>query len=296
MSEEFLERACDVAFARLEEVGQDPRHLDEPLRTVAIVCSAQAVIDNGGLCHLFENDWPAQPPYSVFSDAYRTIGAEAEAAAIDAAAAMLTFSDPERHRRQREELLAGEAGKRIEALGAALVADVWMLLAEYAHTNRDAFDGADHSRPHLALMSGRHMIPNTADWDSEPLCLDGRRAHENFGGKDLSEAFELFVDNASLYQEDLMFMPARCFLYYVRAYIDYLLCDKSEGDSDGASCFFSLVEHRSESLSGADKSLRRGAEQLLVKLAENQRWYDADVGIYGSFPERARRCLQLIRS
>ena len=41
-----------------------------------------------------------------------------------------------------------------------------------------------------------------------------------------------------------MFMPLACFRYYIHAYLDYLLSDKSEGDSDGASCFFGLIEFR----------------------------------------------------
>lgn len=141
VSDAFLDHASDVAFAKLEGVGGDPRRLEEPFRTVAVVCSAQGVIDNGGLRHFFENDWPAQPPYSLFSDAYRTIGAMPEAAAIEAGASALGFPEPERHASQRRSVLEGPGGERIEALDEELVSDAWKLLADYARANRGALAG-----------------------------------------------------------------------------------------------------------------------------------------------------------
>lgn len=140
VSEAFLERASDIALAKLKDVGGDPRRLDDPLRTVAIIYSAQGVIDNGGLRYFFQNDWPAQPPYSVFAEAYRTIGATPEADAIEAGASMFTFSNPERHAPQRQSFLDGANGERIDALDEKLVTDVWKLLVDYAQADSRAFD------------------------------------------------------------------------------------------------------------------------------------------------------------
>lgn len=137
-------------------------------------------------------------------------------------------------------------------------------------------------------------VPTHVDWHSEPLCLDGKCAFKNFSGKDLTEAFDLFVDNALYYQEDIMFMPTLCFRYYVRAYINYLLSPKSEGDSDGANCFFGLVEIRAEDVSTSDQSLRQDIAEVLLRLSDQQQWFDAEINIYGSFPKRAQTCLDLI--
>jgi len=140
--EDLVDRAADVAFERLGQAGGDPRELGEPFRTVAVFTAAQGVIDNGGLRHLFENDWPAQPPYATFSAAYRTIGANAEADAIDAAASLFELEHPEREAERRDELLAGPVGARIEALDSEFGSDVWHLLAEYVRAHRAAFDDA----------------------------------------------------------------------------------------------------------------------------------------------------------
>ena len=139
-------------------------------------------------------------------------------------------------------------------------------------------------------------VPTLAEWHSEPLCLDGEHALKTFFDKDHAEAYELFCENAMHYEEDLVFMPLRCFRYYVHSYMDYLLSNESEEDSDGASAFFVLVKLRALDLTAdaEDVALAQAIAKTLKHLAENQRWYDANVDIYGSFPERAKECLSLI--
>ena len=137
--DELLDRASDLAFARLDEVGGDPQALDEPLRVVVTIYSAQGVIDNGGLWSFFEGDWPAHPPYSAFSYAYRRIGANAEADAIDAAAELFGFPSPERDGVRRGDALAGSVGRRIAALDSEFGSDVWHLLGVYVRAHRGAF-------------------------------------------------------------------------------------------------------------------------------------------------------------
>ncbi|WP_419191821.1 DMP19 family protein [Engelhardtia mirabilis] len=140
MSDELLELASEVAFERLADAGGDPRDLQDPLRTIAIVYAAQGVIDNGGLRYLFEADWPGQPPYSLLSDAYRNIGAAREAQAIDAATALFDFADPQTDSDRRCELLAGPVGERIEALDGEFSDDIWRLLSTYAHAHARVFE------------------------------------------------------------------------------------------------------------------------------------------------------------
>jgi hypothetical protein len=139
-----------------------------------------------------------------------------------------------------------------------------------------------------------NQIPTEADWRSEPWGLDTHCAYRNFAGKSHAQAVELFKENAICYQEDVMFMPRACFPFYARAYIDYLLSADSQGDSDGASCFFGLVESRAADIR-PDASLLSAVEELLRHLATRQEWYDADIEIYRSFAQRAEKCLQKLR-
>lgn len=138
-------------------------------------------------------------------------------------------------------------------------------------------------------------IPTEADWRSEPWDLDVACAYEHFAGKSLDEAVRLFKDNALYYQEDVMFMPRACFPFYAKAYIDYLLSDDSQGDSDGASCFFALVEVRSGEIR-SDRSLAAMVAQALHHLATRQQWYDADMPLYGDFAERSQKALRLLET
>jgi Domain of unknown function (DUF4375) len=99
-----LDRAVDYAMAEASRVG-DPAKLSSAVRTVLLVHAAQGIIDNGGLQYFFESDWPGQPPYSTFTDAYRAIGAEAEADALAAAVALFPFADPHKHQSRRRKFL-----------------------------------------------------------------------------------------------------------------------------------------------------------------------------------------------
>ena len=97
---------CAVAFAlaEIKRVGRLSR-LPPEIQTVVLVHAAQGVIDNGGLQYFFEADFPGRPPYSVFVDAYRTIGANGEAAALAEAAKLFPFNDPHKFQQRRNRYL-----------------------------------------------------------------------------------------------------------------------------------------------------------------------------------------------
>ena len=138
-------------------------------------------------------------------------------------------------------------------------------------------------------------IPTEADWRSEQWGIDTPYAYKNFGGKSFEEAVDLFKDNALAYQEDVMFMPLACFPFYAKAYMAYLMSDASEGDSDGASCFFGLIEIRAEEII-LDGQFSSSVEDMLEHLAARQEWYDADKSIYGNFSERAQKVIGKLQS
>src|SRR5579863_7069036 len=93
----FLDRAAEYTYNELERLGGDPSKLDLPQQTVAILYSVQAIIDNGGFQYLFENDFPSDPPYSNFAEAYRRIGANAAAERLEKAVAVFPFESPHLH-------------------------------------------------------------------------------------------------------------------------------------------------------------------------------------------------------
>jgi hypothetical protein len=142
-----FDRAVDFACDELNRAG-DPLKLPVPVRTLALLSGAQGVIDNGGLQFFFENDWEAQPPYGVFVEAYREIGAEAEANALAAAVALFPFANPHKKCERRREFLEPfvDGGRHLPESPFEPFTDllcgnerVWTLLKEYASVHAAAF-------------------------------------------------------------------------------------------------------------------------------------------------------------
>lgn len=94
MSVCLLDRLSEHAFARLAELGGDPDALPDAARTLVVVSCAQGIIDNGGLEYFFESDFPGEPPYAMFVEAYRLIGASSAADCIERAVAMFRSRIP----------------------------------------------------------------------------------------------------------------------------------------------------------------------------------------------------------
>ncbi len=138
-------------------------------------------------------------------------------------------------------------------------------------------------------------VPNEAEWRSVYWCLDIPYAYEHFFGKTLPEAIQLFEENALNYVEDLTCMPTPCLDYYIDAYITYLLSESSQGDSDGASCFYGLIECRHEDIQTFSEATIEQVRKVLQRLASHQDWYEASPDIYGDFERKSMRTLELLR-
>lgn len=138
----FLDRAAEYTYKELEQVGGDPSKLDIPKQTVAVLYSVQAIIDNGGFQYLFENDFPSNPPYSQFADAYRRIGSSQAAERLEKAVAMFPFEEPHLNQEQRLKFMEtlDEEDEFFE-LGNEVCGDekVWSNLEEYAQRNAASF-------------------------------------------------------------------------------------------------------------------------------------------------------------
>ena len=96
-------------LAKLEDDERYPYGLPEPLMTFWAVFHGGGVIQNGGFQYFFENDWPDNPNYSIFIDAYERIGATGAAAAMRAAVADFPFPDPHLDFEARREHLYDSA-------------------------------------------------------------------------------------------------------------------------------------------------------------------------------------------
>ena len=137
-------------------------------------------------------------------------------------------------------------------------------------------------------------VPTETDWRSEAWGPDAEYAYEMLNGKNYVETMQMFRDHAIARQEDVMFMPDRCFPFFFNIYMDYLLSPDSAEDSDAASCFFSLVEFKHSEIKSMDQWLIEKTTTTIARLGENQSFYDAETDIYGSFSDRAAKTLQCL--
>jgi hypothetical protein len=94
--DDYLAEISNLSFKKLVLTKDDLSKLEEPYRTVAAVVAAQGVIDNGGYNYFFENDWPHQPSYQIFIDAYDRIGCTQAADNLRQIVASFGVKKPER--------------------------------------------------------------------------------------------------------------------------------------------------------------------------------------------------------
>ena len=130
-------------------------------------------------------------------------------------------------------------------------------------------------------------IPTEQDWEGFKYGLDEKYAYQNFCGKSQEEAYEMFKDNCIYYQEDLGYMPEKAFRFYLKPYMDYLLSPDAKGESDGASCFLSLIELTLEFSPHYFDGLWERVELVMAVLGNYQLLiFDANIDIYGDFKKR----------
>ena len=139
--------------------------------------------------------------------------------------------------------------------------------------------------------------PTRADWgDIDESDLDAQWAFKQFFQKPFAEAEEMFQANALYYQEDLQSMPYAAFNFYAPALAKYITSEQARGDSDGASSFLHMVVWM---LKTARAMIAPEIELVLVaasqRIARDQQFYDADVDIYGRFPEVCAEIESLVK-
>jgi hypothetical protein len=147
MTSPRLQKAIDVAIAKVKDCP-DLSKLPVELRIVVIVQAAQGVIDNGGLQYFFEVDFPDKPPYSMFVDAYREIGASDAALVLDKAVSLFPFRAPHQHVEDRNwfmDSFKNEDGDEVSSPFTPLTAmlcgnrEVWVCLEAFVEKHTAAF-------------------------------------------------------------------------------------------------------------------------------------------------------------
>jgi hypothetical protein len=73
------EKICDQVFEKIEKAANSLDRLEPWEQCVVRIYSAQGILDNASYRYFFEPDWEGQPDYSVFVNAYREIGCDAQA-------------------------------------------------------------------------------------------------------------------------------------------------------------------------------------------------------------------------
>lgn len=144
MTDSPLGKPYDYAVSCLAAAGGDVESLPLPLQTLLFVEMAQTLIDSGGLEYFYEADFPNNPAYDVFVQAYRRIGAESAAGCIEASALMFPFAEPHFFEELRQVWLEKmRIDPQFAGLGERITGDasVWQKLSQYVQRNIDAFAG-----------------------------------------------------------------------------------------------------------------------------------------------------------
>ena len=142
--DELLTKTADVVFA---DVYRDApiAHLSPARQVFVRIYVGQPIIDNGSLPYFFGSDFPDSPDYSVYSDAYRTIGADDVAGNLDAAVALFPFPAPhldlEARKLYLEEHCSDYKGEMCEFGDRIIAASdrVFTLLADYVRKHPEDF-------------------------------------------------------------------------------------------------------------------------------------------------------------
>ena len=125
--------------------------------------------------------------------------------------------------------------------------------------------------------------PTREEWGDLKADLDVEFGFQEFGGKTLEEAAPLFAENPIERASELQFTPPVVFNYYIFAFAAAATATSGQGQADLASCFLKLVQARALEQPETLAVVWPGLLPAVITVSEQQSFYDADPGIYGSF-------------
>jgi len=138
------------------------------------------------------------------------------------------------------------------------------------------------------VMDTLNKVPSELDWGDFKSDRDVRYAHEQFFDKNLDEALIRFENHVLAACEDLRFMPAIPFRYYMLAFRSHLLEPRileSTSAPDAANCFLGLVLGKLRDSFEDICPILSEIMPTVEYVAKNQVLFDADIDIYGDFSE-----------
>jgi hypothetical protein len=130
------------------------------------------------------------------------------------------------------------------------------------------------------------QLPTASEINPTPGNLDEQCAARNFLGKTLGQAEAMFREAALLYQEDLMFMGAPAFRFYVPAAINYIRSDAAAADSDMINCFAGILEFRLEYEAGEMVAVAPLLASACRHIVDGYERFDVTPAIYGDLRPR----------
>jgi hypothetical protein len=187
LEEDLIQNVFDNARTKYEL--SDITKLPPIIANFILVYAAQGVIDNGGYRYFFGADWPNNPPYQLFIDAYRAIECENQAKDIERIIASFPFDNPHLHAGRRKQYINDnydhERGE-IKEWGDPLCGDdeIWSKLEAYVIKNKLEF---------LWLLP-QLQIPEVT---SKQECVSGP-IHDAAKSGDLEKVKTLLKDNPEL--------------------------------------------------------------------------------------------------
>ncbi len=144
MKTEPLSEAFEKAKRKLSKMKGNIFFLPSAVSNFLLVYSAQGVIDNGGYEYFFGGDWPHNPPYSKFVNAYRAIGCIKQSEDLARVVATFPFEKPELNETPRKKYIQDNYDKEhfeVKGWGDILCGDeeVWQKLRQYYEDNIKEF-------------------------------------------------------------------------------------------------------------------------------------------------------------
>jgi hypothetical protein len=125
-------------------------------------------------------------------------------------------------------------------------------------------------------------IPSFVDLSpSQGENLDEKLAAEHFLGKTVSEAEDLFQENAIHYAGDLMWMGDKAFACYFPAFSRFLESSHADGDADVLNSLASIIAFRVEYESQSIIGTRPVVLSTLGYCLDNYSKFGVNVAIYG---------------
>lgn len=145
MDRETVSKAFDKAIVLLENANDDFSCLPGSVANYIMVYSAQSILDEGGYYYFFEANFPKEPPYSWFVEAYHAIGCEKQAADLARVVSTFPFEDPHLDAVKRGSFMDMNfdvKADEVRGWGDALIEDdeVWIKLGEYYLKHAEDFE------------------------------------------------------------------------------------------------------------------------------------------------------------